>query len=72
MLAKNFNVIIQSEENTIDFLKENVLIKIDNPPCVYCGSPKKMFRYSQRTGKRSDRDIVYFLIFIHLDILYLF
>lgn len=41
MLAKNFNVIIQSKENTIAFLKEKELIESNNRPCVHCDSPTK-------------------------------
>jgi len=37
MLVKHFNIIIQSEKNTITFLKEKRLIQIDCPPCGHYG-----------------------------------
>jgi len=37
MLAKYFYAIVQSEENTLPFLKERGLIEIGAPPCIHCG-----------------------------------
>jgi len=52
MLAKHFYTIVQSEENTIDFLKERGYIEIGTPPCVHCGkrtNSDTMHKGCQRT-----------------------
>jgi len=55
MLAKHFNVIIQSEENTIAFLKEKGLIETDNHPCIHCGWRTK---YHTRKERGKERTVI--------------
>ncbi|KAL4090623.1 hypothetical protein QTP88_025422 [Uroleucon formosanum] len=45
--------IVQSEENTVDFLKERGLIEIATPPCVYCGSQTKFYTRKERGKERT-------------------
>ena len=53
ILAKHFYAIVQSEENTIDFLKERGLIEIGTPPCVHCGSQTKFYTRKERGKERT-------------------
>jgi len=53
MLAKHFNVTIQSQESVIAFLKEKGLIESDNPPCVNCGKPNKLYTRKERGKNRT-------------------
>jgi len=49
MSAKHFYAIVQSEENTVAFLKERGLIEIGTPSCVHCGSQTKFYESKERT-----------------------
>ncbi|CAI6352595.1 unnamed protein product [Macrosiphum euphorbiae] len=53
MLAKHFYAIVQSEENTVAFLKERLLIEIGTPPCVHCGSQTKFYTRKERGKERT-------------------
>jgi len=44
-------ITIQSDENTIAFLKEKGLIEINNPLCVHCGVHQPNFILAKNGGK---------------------
>ncbi|CAI6347644.1 unnamed protein product [Macrosiphum euphorbiae] len=53
MLAKHLYGIVQSEENTVAFLKERGFIEIGTPPCVHCGSQTKFYTHKERGKERT-------------------
>ncbi|KAL4141699.1 hypothetical protein QTP88_004288 [Uroleucon formosanum] len=53
MLAKHFYAIVQSEKNTVAFLKERGLIEITTPPCIHCGSQTKFYTRKERGKERT-------------------